>query len=201
MTVSHFPTSRAVLILPAVMSPVISSSFCLCGVMHSTELPISRQLGRSKRSCVMLGGDHLVFWPSHDNQTICSYDLDLDTRLAEETTVLVESYTVLSFGSVARVASSLSRLCSSLMVASLRSAKSGSRLQSACSNPISWTWINRVSQVSNFAPIVRREAQAVPHRDALLHYPVRCSRYPNGTVQTRRPLRWFKHVSRTTLSP
>lgn len=24
----------------------------------------------------------------------CSYDLDLDTRLSEETTVLVESYTV-----------------------------------------------------------------------------------------------------------
>ena len=25
---------------------------------------------------------------------LCSYDLDLDTRLAEETTVLVETYTV-----------------------------------------------------------------------------------------------------------
>lgn len=33
---------------------------------------------------------------SCDDQIPCSYDLDLDTRLAEETTVLVESYTVQS---------------------------------------------------------------------------------------------------------
>ena len=31
-----------------------------------------------------------------DDRIPCSYDLDLDTRLAEETTVLVESYTVQS---------------------------------------------------------------------------------------------------------
>jgi hypothetical protein len=36
-----------------------------------------------------------------------SYDLDLDTRLAEETTVLVETYTVLSFGGISLPAASL----------------------------------------------------------------------------------------------
>ena len=34
--------------------------------------------------------------PSYNDRIPCSYDLDLDTRLAEETTVLVETYTVQS---------------------------------------------------------------------------------------------------------
>ena len=29
-----------------------------------------------------------------DTNALCSYDLDMDTKLAEETTVLMESYTV-----------------------------------------------------------------------------------------------------------
>ena len=32
-----------------------------------------------------------------DTNALCSYDLDMDTKLAEETTVLMESYTVCIF--------------------------------------------------------------------------------------------------------
>ena len=43
---------------------------------------------------------------SLNNHVLCSYDLDLDTRLAEETTVLVETYTVPFFDPIPRVANS-----------------------------------------------------------------------------------------------
>jgi len=72
--------------------------------------------------------------PSCSDRVLSSYDLDLDTRLAEETTVLVETYTVGFLRTTPRVAGLLTRSCSYLMVVSLRSAKSGSRHQSACSN-------------------------------------------------------------------
>jgi hypothetical protein len=56
-------------------------------------------LGRSRRSFVMLGelarfGAATLY--GADNECICFsyYDLDLDNRLLEETTVLVESYQV-----------------------------------------------------------------------------------------------------------
>ena len=68
---------------------------------------------------------------------LCSYDLDLDTRLAEETTVLVETYTVPFFKPILRAANLLTRPRSYLMAVSLKSAKSGSRHRSACSNRIS----------------------------------------------------------------
>jgi len=41
-------------------------------------------------------GVHDSLQSSRNDRIPCSYDLDLDTRLAEETTVLVESYTVQS---------------------------------------------------------------------------------------------------------
>lgn len=76
-------------------------------------------------------------YPSRNDRVIRSYDLDLDTRLAEETTVLVETYTVPFSETILRVVNSLTGLCSYLMAVSLRSAKNGSRHRNACSNHIS----------------------------------------------------------------
>jgi hypothetical protein len=42
----------------------------------------------------MSGESSLRSWDVEFDRIICSYDLDLDQRLSEETTVLVESYTV-----------------------------------------------------------------------------------------------------------
>jgi hypothetical protein len=48
-------------------------------------------------------------------------------------------------------------------------------------------------------PIFKLDAKHPLHRNALLHHPIRAGRYPNGTVQTRRPLRRFKYVPRATV--
>lgn len=47
-----------------------------------------------------------------DDQVLFSYDLDLDTRLAEETTVLVETYTVRFLRVIHRISNPLARSCS-----------------------------------------------------------------------------------------
>lgn len=52
------------------------------------------------------------FHLSYDDQVLSSYDLDLDTRLAEETTVLVETYTVQFLGVICRIANPLTKSCS-----------------------------------------------------------------------------------------
>lgn len=66
--------------------------------MRSTERQISKLCDKSRRNYVIPG---LCPFPSvHPRVTIAdwaswdSYDLDLDKRLSEETTVLVENYTV-----------------------------------------------------------------------------------------------------------
>ena len=60
-----------------------------------------------------------------------SYDLALDQKLAEETTVLVESYTVREYVQIFERSSSIP---SSLMGGQSKWARSGLKLQSACSN-------------------------------------------------------------------
>ena len=98
-------------------------------------------------------------YTSCNNQILCSYDLDLDTRLAEETTVLVETYTVPPCKPTLWMAALLTQSCSYLTDGSLRSAKSGSRHQSACSNHISSTLTNLVLPVSNLVLVFRRDAE------------------------------------------
>ncbi len=66
-----------------------------------------------------------------------SYDLDLDTRLAEETTTLVESYTVSDYKLMTGLRTYLS--FSFLMAVSSKSVQSGSRHQNACSSLTWWT--------------------------------------------------------------
>ena len=85
----------------------------------------------------MSGRNLQALQPPHNDQVLRSYDLDLDTRLAEETTVLVETYTVSFFKEISRVADLLTPSCSYLMAVSSRSVKSGSRRPNACSNHIS----------------------------------------------------------------
>lgn len=43
------------------------------------------------------------------------------------------------------------------------------------------------------------EQCSTPPRDAFLYHPIRSGRRPNRTIQTRRPLWWFKYVPRVTL--
>jgi hypothetical protein len=50
------------------------------------------------------------FHHSYDVRILFSYDLDLDTRLAEETTVLVETYTVQTIRAIRRIANPLTKL-------------------------------------------------------------------------------------------
>ena len=50
------------------------------------------------------------FHHPYDDRILFSYDLDLDTRLAEETTVLVETYTVQTIRAIRRIANSLTKL-------------------------------------------------------------------------------------------
>lgn len=77
---------------------------------------------------------------------------------------------------------------------SLRSAKSGSRHQSACSNHISSTSTNPVLPVSNLVLAFQRYAERHPHRYSLLCHSVRWGGHLNGIVQTCHPLWWFKYV-------
>lgn len=64
--------------------------------MPSIEQPISKPYDRSRRSCATSGKpfDLLRYRKLSKSSLLFSYDLELDKKLAEETTVLSESYTV-----------------------------------------------------------------------------------------------------------
>ena len=70
----------------------------MCGYAFNLTADFKTVRGKSRRSCATSGA-----YPFHSPLTSCqpfvlasSYDLDMDTRLAEETTMLVESYTMTS---------------------------------------------------------------------------------------------------------
>lgn len=84
-----------------------------------------------------------VFWScpvgsSHNFGFLCSYDLDLDQRLSEETTVLVESYTVRAPIPFVLIGTdqAIVPLYSSQTDGQSKSGQSVSRPQNACSSPI-----------------------------------------------------------------
>jgi actin-related protein 2 len=80
--------------------------------------------------------------PFHSNELMCSYDLELDKRLAEETTVLVESYTVSVLFSEPSHCLILSK--SFPMDGPLKLVQNATRPPNACFNPILLTLNNQV---------------------------------------------------------
>lgn len=78
---------------------------------------------------------------------MCSYDLDLDTRLSEETTVLVESYTVRLSICITPSTVADYQNYSYPTAESSRSVQNASKLLSACSSHTSSTSSSPVLRV------------------------------------------------------
>jgi hypothetical protein len=81
-----------------------------------------------------------------------SYDLDLDTRLSEETTVLVENYTVRLIFESSPKCRRRGTIPSCQTVEQLKSGLRGSRHPNACSNLAWLMWSNLALQVRFVLP-------------------------------------------------
>lgn len=116
-------------------------------------------------------------------QPLCdSYDLDQDTRLAEETTVLVETYTV-------RI--SLPQAYSS----------NHSPPAPATGRPSNQDRSRTIRSTRMHVPTPpSRRRTARRSRNALPNHSISRRRSPGRTLQTYRPVWWFEYVSRLAKS-